>query len=474
MVFSKVTRTLVGRWRARGIRLLHYLDDFLFAVAPDADGGHCEFDRVQWHVLDDFTAAGFTLNPQKLQLDPSPTIEFLGFSIDTVAGRIGASRVRAEETMDAIRRLWARRKRAPFQLLATLAGKLVSLRPALGHAARIFTRAMYQQLMVVPAHRWRSWYGPLCEPVVEEVQFWDRHFGRMDGQPIWPADAVEESFVYSDASDSGWGGVFRRSPFSAEIAQGYFVPAERRQSSTWRELIAAEHALQSFEGFLRGKAVTLYTDNQNMEWIWQRGSRKPLLNQVVTRVFLWARRFEVSLRIVWIPRDLNTAADDVSKWRDEEDWMLNPREFARLDRQWGPHTCDRFASHTNHLTPRFNSRFWCPGTAGVNAFAFDWGRENNWLNPPFSLIPKVLRHMRACAASGTLIVPRWVSRPWWPLLQPAPGRWAPFVTAVTPLPRSPDLFLPGPLGGNTVAMAAPRWEVLALRVVFSHSPPTGR
>ena len=43
-VFTKVTRTLVGRWRTRGIRLVHYLDDFLFAVAPDADGGHCAFD----------------------------------------------------------------------------------------------------------------------------------------------------------------------------------------------------------------------------------------------------------------------------------------------------------------------------------------------------------------------------------------------------------------------------------------------
>ena len=86
---------------------------------------------------------------------------------------------------------------------------------------------------------------------------------------------------------------------------------------------------------------------------------------------------------------------------------------------------------------------------------FEWGRENNWLNLPFSLIPKVLQHLRACKAVGTLIVPHWVSWPWWTLFQPAPGRWAPFVTGVVPLPHVADLFLPGPLGGNTVAMAAP-------------------
>ena len=157
----------------------------------------------------------------------------------------------------------------------------------------------------------------------------------------------------------------------------------------------------------------------------------------------------------------------MSKWTDGDDWMVHPRIFAELDAAWGPHTVDRFASHMNHLTPRFNSRFWCPGTEGVNAFAFDWRRDNNWVNTPFGLIPRVLQHMHACGASGTLIVPHWISRPWWPMLQPSAGSWAGFVAAVRPLPRIRDLFLPGPLAGNTVAMDAPRWDIFALRVVFS-------
>ena len=197
------------------------------------------------------------------------------------------------------------------------------------------------------------------------------------------------------------------------------------------------------------------------------GSHKLALNALIVRIFLWAREFEVSLQVVWIPRDRNAAADAVSKWTDGDDWMVNPRVFAALDAEWGPHTVDRFASHTNHLTLHFNSRFWCPGTEGVNAFAFDWSGDNNWVNPPFCLIPRVLHHMRACGASGTLLVPRWISRPWWPLLQPREGHWAPFVVAARPLRRAPDLFLPGPFAGNTVAMAAPRWDVITLRVVFA-------
>ena len=321
--------------------------------------------------------------------------------------------------------------------------------------------------MAVPAQHWHRRHAPLSAEAEAEADFWAQNFSRLDGQPIWGALATEESFVFSDASDSGWGGVFQRAPFSHEVAQGYFVPRERSQSSTWRELVAADRALRSFEHFLRGRTVTLYTDNQNLDWIWRGGSRKLALNALIVRIFLWAREFEVSLQVVWIPRDRNAAADAVSKWTDGDDWMVNPRVFAALDAEWGPHTVDRFASHTNHLTPRFNSRFWCPGTEGVNAFAFDWSGDNNWVNPPFCLIPRVLHHMCACGASGTLLVPRWISWPWWPLLQLREGHWAPFVVAARPLRRAPDLFLPGPFAGNTVAMAAPRWDVIALRVVFA-------
>ena len=53
---------------------------------------------------------------------------------------------------------------------------------------------------------------------------------------------------------------------------------------------------------------------------------------------------------------------------DYADWQLNPIIFAELDSLWIPHTVDRFASHNNALLPRFNSRYWFPGTEAVDAF----------------------------------------------------------------------------------------------------------
>jgi hypothetical protein len=54
---------------------------------------------------------------------------------------------------------------------------------------------------------------------------------------------------------------------------------------------------------------------------------------------------------------------------------------------WGPHTIDRFASDYN-TTCVFNSKYWCPGTTGINAFDQHWGQENNWIVPPPSVAQK--------------------------------------------------------------------------------------
>ena len=44
-------------------------------------------------------------------------------------------------------------------------------------------------------------------------------------------------------------------------------------------------------------------------------------------------------------------------------------------------------------TIMFYSKYWTPGTSGVDAFAFNWGGHNNWLVPPIKLVNKVILHM---------------------------------------------------------------------------------
>ena len=52
----------------------------------------------------------------------------------------------------------------------------------------------------------------------------------------------------------------------------------------------------------------------------------------------------------------------------------------------------------------------------MEAFCHDCGGENNWLVPPVFLAPRVIGQLAECQAEGTLIVPEWVSSPFWPML----------------------------------------------------------
>ena len=63
------------------------------------------------------------------------------------------------------------------------------------------------------------------------------------------------------------------------------------------------------------------------------------------------------------------------------------------------------ANHENTQLPRFNSRFWRPGTEAVDAFCVSLAEKNNWLVPPFFLIPSVLNHMVTLGGCATLVVP---------------------------------------------------------------------
>jgi len=65
----------------------------------------------------------------------------------------------------------------------------------------------------------------------------------------------------------------------------------------------------------------------------------------------------VSIDMQWIPRDLNSAADDKSKVIDHDDYTINDVVFNVLDDLWGPHTCDRFNCPYNAKVQCFNPDF---------------------------------------------------------------------------------------------------------------------
>ena len=253
----------------------------------------------------------------------------------------------------------------------------------------------------------------LSSEAAAELQFWKEKLENFNGKNIWHSSSAVR-LVYSDASDTGYGGYTVE--HGCHITHGQWLPHESTCSSTWRELKAVHRVLESLADKLQNQRIHWFSDNQNVVRILSVGSRNPVLQNEALAIFNVSVAHQVRIEPEWIPREANQQTDFISRTIDHDDWSVHLAIFQRLEGMWEPHSVDRFASSFNTQLPRFNSRFWNPGTEAIDAFTCNWHRENNWWCPPVYLIPRVLRHAQATKAMGTLLVPKWPSATFWNLL----------------------------------------------------------
>jgi hypothetical protein len=90
--------------------------------------------------------------------------------------------------------------------------------------------------------------------------------------------------------------------------------------------------------------------------------------------------YDISISSQWIPRESNKEADSLSRMNDCDDWGIQTWVFMLLDKEWGPHTFDRFATNYNRKCDSFNSKCWCSGTSGIDAFRFSWSSVTFFIN----------------------------------------------------------------------------------------------
>ena len=188
---------------------------------------------------------------------------------------------------------------------------------------------------------------------------------------------------------------------------------ESIQSSTWREMRAIEQALYSFKLQFSDKSSQWCTDNQNCLRIVQAGSMNEPLQSLAYSMFSICTKHSISIDIQWIPRKENTKADYISKIINHEDWGVPYIFFEFIDNIWGPHSVDRFASVDIKNISRFNSLFCKPSSEAIDALTQNWSGENNFLVPPIYSVVRAIKHLIYSKVIGTLMIPSWVSAPFW-------------------------------------------------------------
>lgn len=465
--WTKVMRPVLAHLRRKGFTLIGYVDDHAAAPAGGRPTSAAEATAGFGYVTRLYDKLGLTLHPLKGEREGTTKLTLLGFTVDTANNWLSLPPARLAKVVGAARGLLAaarkNRRFVRLKMLQRVAGLAVSTLLAVPEA-RLFTRSLYDDARSVdPDDRSDR---RLSHQSIRDLRFWANLTADGHGRPLWrPAEACT---LHTDACDAGWGGGLTRDGRKYE-ARGFFSPEQRQLHINTKEVLAVRLSLESLEDLLAaGEVVSLFVDSQvALHVIEGLSSRSAPLLAELRRLHKVVQRLGVTLTGAWLPTAENAWADALSREEDNTDWTLARPFFASLEAMYGPHQVDRFATGANAQLPRYNSRWRDPGTEGVNALEQDWAGANNWVNPPFCLIPLVLRHLAAQRASATVIVPVWEAQPWWePALRQA--------NEVCYLPRAAGIFRHGAADRPA---SHPHWRVCALRFIRGGRrppPPRGR
>jgi hypothetical protein len=112
-----------------------------------------------------------------------------------------------------------------------------------------------------------------------------------------------------------------------QYAREYFSEEESAQSSTYRELLGVLRYLQAMVHLCEGKFVVFQVDAQNLLGVVNHGSPRLRLNDLAWELFWFVLERRIVMTVEWVPRELNTLADDLSKLIIPDDLMIQRTLF---------------------------------------------------------------------------------------------------------------------------------------------------
>ena len=406
-VFTKVLRPIVASLRARGVRLVTYIDDILILASSREQST----EHTRW-LLELLSYLGFLVNWPKSVLVPARSIEFLGFILNSEAmtialppNKLNSLRHRVSAALEA--------QSLPLRALASLVGALNASAMAV-MPTRLRTRSLLRDKIdaLHSTHgEWTDTTVTLSATSRRELLWWQQDLQTWNGRSLVRTEP--DRAMYSDASNTGWGAVL-----GDQTAFGHWSSTEASLHINELELLAVLFGLQSFLPRLRGHSVLLRVDNTvAVAYLnHQGGTHSRRLSEVAQAVWDLALDNGMMLEAQHIPGLENVEADAASRQTPApHEWCLHPAVFRDLFYRFGPLEIDLFATILNRQLPRYFSWRPDPETSGLDALQQRWP-GTCYANPPWILIPDILRKVRTDRARLVLVAPAWPSQPWYPTL----------------------------------------------------------
>ena len=403
-IFTKVLREIVAHWRSMSIKIIMYLDDGI--------GFEKNYEIALKHskiIKSDLKKAGLISNDPKSTWEPVQELIWLGVGLNSSESKLFIPQDKIQKIKGLIE-FAIKKKYLTARQLASVVGKINSTYIVVGGIARLMLKHCHR--LILSRQSWDG-YVRLSEEVLTELNFWYLNLNTCNSRSLNTSSKYNK-VVFSDASATGCGSFIV--DVEGAVCSRSWRQHEKIKSSTWRELKGVSCALKCFRPMLANNVIKWYSDNQSVISIVQHGSMKLELHNLALEIYSFCNENNIQIQIDWVPRGENKTSDAISRYIDYDDWEINSCLFTDLQNRFGTFTVDLFADYSNAKVDKFYSKFWEENCSGVDALAYNWANEFCWTVPPVSLVSKVINKILQDKAKGVLIVPRWRSSLFWPLL----------------------------------------------------------
>ena len=401
-IFTRCMAAALAPLRARGLKILPYLDDWLIcSKTPE------EAISQTTQLLEHVASLGLRVNLQKSDLCPRQRTDFIGITLDSAAMVARPTQKRVDNILSLIQRF---QKGTEHQLVEfmRLLGKLTSVTTVVPLGLlRMRTAQRWLNGVGLDTRRDRHRRVTVDQRWMTAIEPWRNRSYLLEGVPMGIVPCRRE-VVTTDASRIGWGAAWQQ-----RTARGLWTEVDGRDHINVLELRAVHLALSQFLPFIRNRHVLVRTDNTTVVCYINRqgGVRSARLLQVAHRLLLWAASRLKSLRAIYLPGQENVVADYLSRHKPPSgEWRLHPQVVQQIWARFGQASVDLFATEDNTQCPRWFS--WTQ-----DALAQDWPQELLYAFPPLPLIWPTLQRVRQEGHRLLLVVPQWTARPWFPLLR---------------------------------------------------------
>ena len=365
---------------------------------------------------------GVIVNPDKSQLEPTQTLDHLGFTWNFKKAELSVPKKKVAEITNLCKSMLDT-THVRVTDIESLQGKFISLEKAVPYG-RIHYRS-FQRDVVSHVRRGRNHRKfKLTLNAKEDLKWWSK--SSHVNLPCPCRMVNPKTVVTTDASLTGWGIVLENQKWS-----GTWSGHEKLKHINELELLTVLKALRMISSQVEGEHIQFLIDNRTACcYINKQGGTKSVrMNTLASRVWRVAETHNIHVSAMFIKGKNNVIADMLSRHDQvlKSEWMLAEKTFKWIvsHSPWEKPEVDLFANSMTNQLPKYMSP--CPdGQAiAVNALVSPWPKETTlYAFPPTTIMAQVLLKIQEERPRRLLLVaPFWPMTTWFSTLKNMCHSW---------------------------------------------------